>query len=130
MNSTYLNLSLNVTSKRVVTIMAAYWPISGLSVSEKLVYRFRFLALYCLACFSNTRSTLPFASRAASSPIPVSLRLGNGKVGLKYWTPVLILKKNKKKTKKQLLKNNRTYSATFNVVILHKAGNIHCRCFS
>ena len=31
---------------------------------------------------------------------------------------------------KQLLKNNGTYSATFTVVILHKAGNIHYRCFS
>ena len=32
--------------------------------------------------------------------------------------------------KKQLLKNNGTYAATFTVVILHKAGNIHYRCFS
>ena len=32
--------------------------------------------------------------------------------------------------KKQHLKNNGTYTATFTVVILHKAGNIHYRCFS
>ena len=56
------------TRKCVVTIMAAYWPISALLVSEKLVYRFRFLALCCLGCFSNTRFTLPFASRVASAP--------------------------------------------------------------
>ena len=30
--------------------------------------------------------------------------------------------------KKQLLKINGTYSATFTVVILHKAGNIHYLC--
>ena len=133
MSSIYLSPSLNFTSKRVVTIMAAYWPISAMSVSEKLVYRFRFFALYCLACFSNTRFTLPFASRVASAPILVSLRLGNGVVGLKYWRiPVLVLKEKeqKKSKKKKLLKNNGTYSATFNVVILHKAGNIHYRCFS
>ena len=89
------------TSKCVVTIIAAYWPISALSVSEKLVYHFRFLALCCLACFSNTRFTVPFASRVASTPIPVSLRLGNGIVWLKYWwLPVLILKKTKKQKKK------------------------------
>ena len=36
------------TSKCVVTIMAAYWPILALSVSKKLVYHFRFLsALLC-----------------------------------------------------------------------------------
>ena len=84
--------------------MAAYWPISALSVSEKLVYRFRFFALYCLAYFSNTRFTLPFASRVANAPILVSLRLGSGVVGLKYWRiPVLVLKKkkNKKKNKKK-----------------------------
>ena len=64
--------------------MAVYWPISALSVSEKLVYCFRFLALYCLTCFSNTRFTLLLASQVASAPIPVSLRLGNGVVRLKY----------------------------------------------
>ena len=80
-------------------------------------YRFRFLALCWLACFSNTRFTAPFASRVATALIPVSLWLGSRVVGLKYWRiPVLILKK------KQLLKNNGTYSATFTVVILHKAG--------
>ena len=31
---------------------------------------------------------------------------------------------------KQLLKNNGTYSATFTVVILNKAGKIHYHCFS
>ena len=118
-------LSSIYTSKCVVTIMAAYWPMSALSVSEKLVYHFCFLALCCLACFSNTRFTLPFASRVASTLIPESLWLGNGVVGLKYWRiPVLILKKN------QLLKNNGAYTAIFTVVVLHKAGNIHYRCFS
>ena len=129
MSSIYLSPSLNFTSKRVVTIMAAYWPISALSVSEKLVYRFRFFALYCLACFSNTRFTLPFASRVASAPILVSLRLGNGgsRAEILAYTGTRL---EKKKKKKKLLKNNGTYSATFNVVILHKAGNIHYRCFS
>ena len=62
-------------------------------MSAKLVYRFRFLALYWLACFSNTRFTPPFASRVAAAPIPVSLWLGSRVVGLKYWRiPVLILK--------------------------------------
>ena len=106
--------------------MAAYWLISALSVFEKLVYHFHFLALCCLACFSNTCLMLSFALRVASAPIPVYLRLGNGVVGLKQWRiPVLILKK-----KQQFLKNNGTYSATFTVVILHKAGNIHYCCFS
>ena len=45
---------------------AAYRPISALSVSEKLVYRFHFLVL---ACFSNTRFTPPFA--VATAPIRV-----------------------------------------------------------
>ena len=81
-------------SKRVVTLIAAYWPISALSVSKKLLYRFRFLALCHLACFSNTHFTCLFASQVASTPILVSLRLGNGVVGLKYWRiPVLILKR-------------------------------------
>ena len=111
------------TSKHVAIIMAAYWPISALSVSEKLVYRFCSLALCCLACFFNTHFTIPFALRVASAPTPVSLRLGNGEFGLKYWRiPVLILKK-----KAQLLKNNGTCSVTFTVVILHKA---HYCCFS
>ena len=74
--------------------MNVYRPISALSVSEKLVYCFRFLALCWLACFSNTRFTPPFASRVAAAPIPVSLWLGSHIVGLKYWRiPVLILKK-------------------------------------
>ena len=76
-----------------------YWPISALSVSEKLVYRFRFLTLYCLACFSNTRFTLLLASRVANAPIPVSLRLGNGVVRLKYWrVPVYSSWKKKKQS--------------------------------
>ena len=95
------------------------------SVLACLIYRFCFLVLCCLACFSNTRLTLPFALRVASAPTPVSLWLGNGVVGLKYWRiPVLNLKK-KKKGRKQLLKNNGPYSA-----ILHKARNIHYCCFS
>ena len=62
-------------------------------MSAKLVYRFRFLALYWLACFSNTRFTPPFASRVAAAPIPVSLWLGSRVVGLKYRRiPVLTLK--------------------------------------
>ena len=102
MSSTYLSPPSIFTSKRVATIMEAYLPITALSVSEKLVYRFCFLALYCLACFSNTCFMLPFASWVASAPIPVSLWLGNGIVRLKYWRkPVLILNKKKHdKTKK------------------------------
>ena len=65
--------------------------------------------------FSNTRLTLPFALWDASASIPVSLRLGNGIVGLKYWRiPVLILK-----NKTQLLKNNGTYSATCHLHCCH-----------
>ena len=98
MSSIYLSPSPILTSKRVVKIMAAYWPISALLVSEKLVYHFCFLALCWLACFSSTHFTLPFASRFASALIPVSLRLGNGTVRLKYWRIlVLILKKKQKK---------------------------------
>ena len=53
-----------------------------------------------MACFSSTRFTLPFALRVASTPIPVSLWLGNGIVGLKYWRiPVLILKNKQKQQK-------------------------------
>ena len=63
--------------------MAAYWPISALSVPEKLVYRFRFLAICCLACFSKTRFMLSFASRVEIAPISESLRLRNGAVGLR-----------------------------------------------
>ena len=83
--------------------MAAYWLISALLVFEKLVYHFRFLALCCLACFSNTCLMLSFALRVASAPIPVYLRLGNGVVGLKHWQiPVLILKKKTTVSEKQL----------------------------
>ena len=82
--------------------MAVYWPILALLVFEKLVYHFRFLVLCCLACFSSTHFTLPFALRVASAPIPVSLWLGNGIVGLKYWRiSVLILKKQKTASEKQ-----------------------------
>ena len=70
--------------------------------------RFLALTLRCLACFSNTCFTLLLASRVASAPIPVSLQLGNGVVGLKYrQIPEIIL------LKKQLLKNNGIYSTTF-----------------
>ena len=91
--------------------MAANWPILALSVSEKLVYRFHFLALCCLARFSNTRFVLPFALRVASAPNPVSLWLGNGVVRLE------------KKT--QLPKNIGAYSATFTVVIATTQGRKH-----
>ena len=70
------------------------------------------------------------ANRALRSRnnIPISLsptepRSANTQIYLRI--AVLILKKTK-----QLLKNNGTYSVTFTVVILHKAGNIHYRCFS
>ena len=43
------------------------------------------------------------------------------------WAKVLVLVL-KKKQKQQLLKKNGTYSATFTVVILHKAGNIYYLC--
>ena len=116
------------TSMRIVTIAtlsssipiysAAYRPISVLSVSEKLVYRVPFLALFWLACVSNNTCYTPsFASQVATAPIPVSLWLESRVVGLKDWR-IPVVKWNKKK---QLLKNenNGTYSATFTVVILY-----------
>ena len=121
MSSTYLSPSLNFYKKRIVIIMVAYWLISALSVSEKFVYHLRFLALYCLVC-SNTRFTLPFASWIASAPIPVSLRLGNGIVGLKYWR-ILVLTLEKKTASEKRWN-------LFNIVILHKAGHIYYCCFS
>ena len=39
-----------------------YLLVSEKLVSEKLVYRFRILALCWLACFSNTHFTPPFGS--------------------------------------------------------------------
>ena len=103
MSNTYFSLSLNLykhacsNNKKNATVLyprsgnftlkclwaaafsysAAYWPISALSVSEKLVYRFCFFVLCWLACFSNTRFTPPFASRVATAQIPVSLWLGS-----------------------------------------------------
>ena len=65
---------------------------SALSVSEKLVYRFRFLALCWLACFSNIRFMPLFTLWVGTTPVPVFLWL-ESHVG---WTEilVLILKKN------------------------------------
>ena len=90
-------------------------------MSEKLVYR----SCFCwLACFSNTlHASVCFVSYNRSDP------------------SVLVDGKSRSRTeilantgthleKKQLLKNNGTYSATFTVVIIHKAGHIHYRCFS
>ena len=72
-----------------------------------------------------------FALCVTTALIPVSLRLGRRVVRLKYWR-IVVLMLNKKKANKetQLLKNNGTYSATFTVIILHRARNIHYRCFS
>ena len=56
------------TALLTITIMAAYWLISAMLVPEKLVYRFRFLVLCCLA-FSNTRFTLLFDLWVASETI-------------------------------------------------------------
>ena len=81
MSSTHLSPSLNFYKQAHSNNNGSVLAISVVSVSEKLVYRFRFIALCCLACFLNTRFTLPFASRVASAPIPVSL-LGNGVVSL------------------------------------------------
>ena len=93
-------------------IIAAYWPILALSVSEKLVFRFRFLALCWLAYFSKLQHTLHasvcFASCNRSDPSV----LVAGKSRSRRRIPVLILKKTKNK-QKQLLKDNGTYSATF-----------------
>ena len=95
---------------------AAYQRISALSVSEKVVYRFRFLALCWLGWFSNTCFTLRFALWVASASVLVVVRL-------KYWwILVLILEEEKN----QLLKNNGTCSTAFT----HKARNIHYSCFS
>ena len=69
------SISLNFY-KRVV--MAVYWPIC---VSVRSWILFPLLAL--LPGFSNALH--PFALQVASTLIPMSLRLGNGIVGLKYW---------------------------------------------
>ena len=123
MSSTYLSPSLNfykhVCSSNDSCISADLGSVGFREVGI-------LFPLCWLACFPNTCFTSPFASQVATATIPVSLWLGSRIVGLKYWRiPVLILKK-----KNQLLKNNGTYSATFTVVILHKVGNIHYRCFS
>ena len=120
MSSTYLSPSLNFYNTCIVTISC----ISTRSVSAKLVYRFCFLALCWLACFSNKHFTPTFASRVATTPIPVSLWLGSRVVGLKYWwIPVLIFKNIASEEQWNL------YSETF-TVMLHKGGNIHYHCFS
>ena len=60
---------------------------SALSVSEKLVYRFRFLALCWLACFSNIRFMPLFTLWVGTTPVPVFLWL-ESHVG---WTEILVL---------------------------------------
>ena len=94
------------TSKRVVTIMAAYWLILPLSVSEKLVYHFRFLAalLPWLASPHTLHGSVCFVDCKRSDP------------------SVLVAGKWHNRT--EILLNTGTYSATFTVVILHKAGKI------
>ena len=113
----------SIFTSTVFPYSAAYWPISALSVSEKLVYCFRFLALCWLAsfpahasCFHLFCELQPFWSQCPFGWEDDS----------RTEIMVLILKK----TNKQLLKKNKNYSTTFTVVILHKAGNIHCHCFS
>ena len=60
-STSYLRPSLNFYKHACFRFLAAfpysaeYWTISALLVSEKLVYRFHFLALFGLVCFSNTR---------------------------------------------------------------------------
>ena len=139
MSSTYLSPPSIFTSKCVATIMEAYLPITALSVSEKLVYRFCFLAPYCLACFSNTfHGSVCFVGCKRSDPSVLVAGKWHSQTEILAKTGThLDQKKNTKKKKSQqqqnitqLLKNNGTYSATFNVVILHKAGNIHYCCFS
>ena len=76
--SIYLGYKYNLRSYLCDSVpITAYRPISALLVSEKLVYRFQFLVLCWLTCFSNTRFTPPFASQVATVPIPVSLWLGS-----------------------------------------------------
>ena len=60
---------------------------SALSVSEKLVYRFRFLALCWLACFSNIRFMPLFTLWVGTTLVPVFLWL-ESHVG---WTEILVL---------------------------------------
>ena len=83
------------------------------------VYHFHFLVLCWLACFSNTRFTPPFASRDATTLIPVSLRLGSCVVGLKYWYSSCYTPSGKKKKK-------------YSIVMLRKATKVHVylQCFS
>ena len=65
--------------------------IWALSVSETFIYVLHFLALSWLACFYKTPLTPPLVLRLATSPIPVSLWLGNCVATLKYFRiPVLI----------------------------------------
>ena len=96
MSSTYLSPSLDfykqVRSNNNGSVLADL----AVSVSEKLVNCFCFSALCYLACFSNTRFRLLYAS----APIPVSLQLGNGVVRLKYWGTHLEKNNNAKKTPK------------------------------
>ena len=106
MSSTYLSPSLNFNKQVCSNNNGSVLADLG---SENLVYRFCFLALCCLARFSNTCFALSFALRVASAPIPVSLRLENGVVRLEK--------------KKQVPKNIGAYSAIFTVVIA--TGNIH-----
>ena len=107
-----------------ITLRSVSNPYSSLlsMVSAKLVYRFHFLALCWLACFSNTRFMPVFASRVATAPIPVSLWLGSRIVGRKYLWIVLILKNTTSE-------EQWSHSAIFTVMV-HKARNIHYRYFS
>ena len=121
------------TSTRVVTIvtLSSNLPILSCIPADIGSVGVRKVGVLCpllsaLLVVSNTRFKPLFASRVATTLIPVSLWLGSRAVGLKYWrTPVFKCLKNK-----QLLKNNGTYSPTFTVVLLHKARNIHYYCFS
>ena len=98
-------------------MIAAYWPISALLVSGKLVYCFRFLALCWLACFASCN------------------RLGSHTIRLKYWRiPVLIFKKQ---TNKQTNKQTKTASEKQWNLFCHlhycyatQGRNIHYHCFS
>ena len=52
----------------------------------------------------NIKHTPPFASRVATTPIPVTLWLGSRVVGLKYWRiPVLVLKKKQNRKMELIL---------------------------
>ena len=72
-------------SKNIMVLVHAW--VSGLSVSETLVNHFHFLALCCLACFSNKCFTPLFASWDTIALIPCSVLVAGKSCS---WTKKLV----------------------------------------